>query len=48
MAASDSTDALIELAAECSHDPLGWAMAAFEWGRGNWQESTGRASGRLT
>lgn len=34
MAASDSTDALIELAAECSHDPLGWAMAAFEWGQG--------------
>ncbi len=31
---ADSTDALIDLAAECSHDPYGWALAAFEWGSG--------------
>lgn len=31
---ADSTDALIDLAAECSHDPYGWALAAFEWGIG--------------
>lgn len=32
--ASDSEDALIDLAAECTHDPLQWAQMAYDWGMG--------------
>lgn len=38
---TSATDELIDLAADCTHDPLSWAISAYEWGVGDLVEYDG-------
>lgn len=31
---ADPEQELVELAAACTHDPVRWAQAAYDWGQG--------------
>ena len=41
MATSDPQQELIELAGQCTHDPLRWALHAYDWGHGELAQHEG-------